>query len=74
MGSVGALIFFAVLASMICARARVAGGAVVFALIALVLLVSTPAGSALPGALSEFMSVVNSASTPVLEGPAGGAG
>src|SRR4051812_20613520 len=35
MESVGALILFAVLGAVICAKARVAGGAVVFSLIAL---------------------------------------
>ena len=48
MGSVGALILFSILGSVICAKARVAGGAIVFALIALTLFVSTPAGQALP--------------------------
>ena len=50
MQSVGALILFAVLGAVICAKARVAGGAIVFSLIALVLFVSTPAGAALPQA------------------------
>ena len=45
MQSVGVLILFAVLGAVICAKARVAGGAIVFSLIALVLFVSTPAGS-----------------------------
>jgi hypothetical protein len=66
MQSVGALILFAVLGSVICAKARVAGGAVVFALIALVLFVSTPAGRALPEAVSGLVSTVDGATTPVL--------
>ena len=66
MGSVGALILFAVLGAVICAKARVAGGAVVFALIALVLFVSTPAGRALPDAVSGLVSTVDDAATPAL--------
>ena len=66
MGSVGALILFCVLGSVICAKARVAGGAVVFALIGTVLFVSTPAGRALPEAISGFVSTVDDAATPAL--------
>ena len=76
MESVGALILFCVLGSVICAKARVAGGAVVFALIGLLLFVSTPAGSGLPGAVSGFFGTVDDATTPALvqaETP-GGAG
>ncbi|OLT01441.1 hypothetical protein BJF90_32020 [Pseudonocardia sp. CNS-004] len=40
--STGVLIFFAVLGAFICAKSRVAGGAVVFSLIALVLFIGTP--------------------------------
>ena len=54
------------LGAVICAKARVAGGAVVFALIALVLFVSTPAGRALPEAVSGFVSTVDGAATPAL--------
>jgi len=66
MGSVGALILFSILAAVICAKARVAGGAIVFALIGLVLFVSTPAGSGLPAAVAGFLSTVDSAATPAL--------
>ena len=66
MNSVGALILFSVLGAAICAKARVPGGAVVFALIGLVLFVSTPAGRALPEAVSGFVSTVDGAATPVL--------
>ena len=66
MESVGALILFSILGAWICAKARVAGGAVVFALIALVLFVSTPAGRALPEAVSGFVSTVGDAATPAL--------
>ena len=71
MGSVGLLIFFAVLAAFICAKTRSAAGAVVFSLIAVVLFIGTPIGQALPGAISSFMSVVDGATTPALQGSAG---
>ena len=66
MDSVGALILFSILGAVICAKARVAGGAVAFALIGLVLFVSTPAGSGLPAAVAGFVSTVDGAATPVL--------
>lgn len=68
MDAVGALIFFAVVGAVICAKARVAGGAIVFALIAIVLFISTPTGAGLPGALSDFLDTINGASSPVLNG------
>ncbi|MDN5852372.1 MAG: hypothetical protein L0K86_05890 [Actinomycetia bacterium] len=68
MASAGVLIFFAIIGAVICAKARVAGGAIVFSLIALVLFVGTPAGAGLPGAISTFLSVVNGAATPALNG------
>ena len=76
MQSVGALILFAILGAVICAKARVPAGAVVFSLIALVLFVSTPAGSALPRAVSGFVSTVDGAATPALTGsrPSDGSG
>jgi uncharacterized membrane protein AbrB (regulator of aidB expression) len=69
MGSVGALILFSILGAFICAKARVPAGAVVFSLIGLLLFVSTPAGRALPEALSGFMSAVDGAATPALTDP-----
>lgn len=66
--SVGVLIFFALVGAFICARARVAGGAIVFSLVAFVLFISTPAGSGLPGAISDFLSTIDQASTPALDG------
>lgn len=65
MGNVGVLIVFAIGGAVICARARVPGGAIVFALLALVLFIGTPAGSGLPDAVSTFMSVVDTASDPL---------
>lgn len=64
--SIGLLIFGALLGAFICAKARSAGGAVVFALIAAVLILSTPAGSGLPGAISRVLSTVNESTTPAL--------
>lgn len=72
--SVGALIFFSVLGAVICAKARVPAGAVVFSLIALALFVSTPAGEGLPRAVSGFVSTVDGATTPALNGSRPGSG
>lgn len=68
MGGVGILIFFAIVGAAICAKARVPGGAIVFALIGLVLFIGTPAGSGLPGMVSDFMSTVGEASQPLTDG------
>ena len=64
MESVGILIFFAIVGAAICAKARVAGGAIVFSLVALVLFIGTPAGAGLPGAVADFLSTVSEASQP----------
>lgn len=68
MGTVGLLIFFAIVGAAICANARVAGGAIVFALLALVLFIGTPAGAGLPGMVADFLSTVGAASEPLTEG------
>lgn len=73
MPGAGILIFFAVVGAVICAKARVPGGAVAFALIALVLFIGTPAGAGLPGMVSDFMTAVGSASEP-LTGESGAVG
>ncbi|MCO1658891.1 hypothetical protein [Pseudonocardia humida] len=65
-GSVGVLIFFAVVGAVICAKARVPAGAVVFSLVAIVLFIATPAGAGLPQAVSEFLTAVNDATSPAL--------
>ncbi|WP_300010963.1 hypothetical protein [Pseudonocardia sp.] len=70
--SVGVLIFFAVVGSVICAKARVPGGAVAFALIGLVLFIGTPAGAGLPGLVSDFLSSISEASQPLTDGEAEG--
>jgi hypothetical protein len=65
MSAADVLIFFAIIGSVICARARVAGGAVVFAVIATVLFVGTPVGSGLPGAVASLVSTIGQASQPL---------
>ena len=66
MGSVGLLILFAIGGAFICAKARSAGGAVVFAGLALVIFIATPVGQGMPGAVSTFLDVFDGAATPVL--------
>lgn len=69
MASIGLLIFFALVGAFICAKARVAGGAVVFALVALALFIGTPAGAGLPGMISDFLGAISQASKPLTGGP-----
>ncbi|MBC3191687.1 hypothetical protein H7X46_11505 [Pseudonocardia sp. C8] len=66
MGSVGLLILFAVVGALICAKAHSAAGAITFAVLAVVLLVTTPVGDGLPDAVSSFMSAFDDAATPAL--------
>lgn len=73
MESVGVLIFFAIVGAFICAKARVATGAIVFSLIALVLFIATPVGAGLPSAISGFLTAVDHAATPPLTGGDSGA-
>lgn len=68
MGTVGVLIFFAIVGSVICAKARSAGGAVVFAAIGLALFISTPVGAGLPEMLSGFLSTISQAAEPLTSG------
>jgi hypothetical protein len=68
MGTLGILIVFALLGSVICAKSRSAGGAVVFAGIGLALFISTPVGAGLPGMLSDFVSAISQASEPLTGG------
>ena len=70
MSSVGVLIFFAIVGSFICARSRAAGGAIFFAALAVVLFITTPMGSGLPGAVPSFVNTVSNSTTPVLDGTA----
>lgn len=71
MSSVGLLILFSVLGAWMCVKARAAGPAAVFSLLALVLFVSTPVGSGLPGALSTLFSAFDQAASPALTREAG---
>jgi hypothetical protein len=71
--TVGVLIFFAIVGSFICAKARVASGAILFALVALVLFIGTPAGAGLPTAVSSFLSTVSKASEPITSSSGTGA-
>ncbi|MBC3190924.1 hypothetical protein H7X46_07595 [Pseudonocardia sp. C8] len=66
MGSVGVLLLVTVVGAVVCAKAHSAGGAVVFSLFALVLLLATPVGAGLPGAVSTFVSAFDRAATPAL--------
>lgn len=68
MPGAGVLIFFAIVGAVICAKARVAGGAVVFALVAMVLFVGTPAGAGLPEMISDFLDSIGQASRPLTGG------
>jgi hypothetical protein len=74
MGSVGVLIVFAIIGAVICARARVAGGAVVFSLIAAVLFIGTPFGQKIPAALATFVDAIDGASTALTGEQSGGVG
>jgi hypothetical protein len=68
MGTVGVLIAFALVGALICAKSRSAGGAVVFAGIALALFIATPVGAGLPGMLSDFVSAISQAAQPLTNG------
>ena len=68
MSTAGVLIFFALVASFICARVRVAGGAVVFAVVATLLFVGTPMGAGLPGVMANFLSIIQQAAVPLTQG------
>jgi hypothetical protein len=68
MQAVGILILFAIGGALLCAKARFAGGAVVFSLVALVLFVATPAGQGLPAAIGTFVDALDGAATPALNG------
>lgn len=68
MGSVGLLILFAAAGAFICAKVRAAGGVALFVGLAIVLFISTPVGQSVPGAVSTFMSSLDHAATPALNG------
>ena len=62
------MILLMLVGAFICAKARSAGGAILFTAIALVLFIATPIGQGLPGAISTFMSAFDNAATPALNG------
>jgi hypothetical protein len=68
MQAVGVLIFVAIVGAFMCAKARSAGGAIAFSLLALVLFIATPVGQGLPDAIGSFLTAVDKASTPALNG------
>ena len=72
MSSIGVLIFFAIIGAIICARSRSAGGAILFGVIAVVMFISTPMGSGLPGAVGSVVSTVRDITTPLTQGSHGG--
>lgn len=74
MSTIGVLIFFSIVGAFICSRSRSAGGAIFFAGLAVVLFVTTPLGSGLPGALSTFINAVSHSSGPILDGTTSRAG
>jgi hypothetical protein len=69
MENAGVLIFFALVGALICAKARSAGGAVLFGALALALFVATPVGSGLPGAVASFLSAVSEATAALSDSP-----
>jgi hypothetical protein len=68
MGTIGVLIVFALVGALICAKSRSAGGAVVFAGIALALFIATPVGAGLPGMSSDFVFAISQAAQPLTNG------
>jgi len=72
--TVGVLIFIAVVGSVICAKARVSSAAVLFALLALVLFIGTPAGAGLPGMVADFLAAIGQASEPLTGDGSGAVG
>jgi hypothetical protein len=66
MPSPGVLIFLAIVGAFLCAKARLAGAAIAFSLIAFVVFVATPLGQGIPDAAATFFSTLDGAATPVL--------
>jgi hypothetical protein len=72
--NVGVLIFFALIGALICAKARSAGGAVLFGALALAMFISTPAGSGLPAAVADFLGSVSEAAAALTDDAGEGSG
>jgi hypothetical protein len=68
MPSVGILILLVIAGTWMCIKARAAGPAAVFAGLTVLFIVSTPVGAVLPGAVGNLFSVVDSATSPVMNG------
>lgn len=70
----GLIIFFSIVAAIICGKSGSGGGALLFLAVALVTFINTPAGSGLPGATADFFQTVNEATSPALQNGGAGAG
>lgn len=68
MPSVGILILLVGAGTWMCIKARAAGPAAAFSALAVLFVVSTPVGSVLPGAVGTLFSVLDSATSPALNG------
>ncbi|MFP5023520.1 hypothetical protein [Pseudonocardia phyllosphaerae] len=66
MAGAGLALLVLIVGAVICAKARSAGGAVLFTVIAAIVFIATPVGQGLPGAVSTFMSAFDHAATPAL--------
>ncbi len=69
MPSVGCVDLFRARRVLPLARARVAGVAVLFAMVAAVLFVGTPVGAGLPGVVASFVSTIGQAAQPLTGTP-----
>lgn len=58
-----ALILFSALGAVICARARAAGPALFFGVVAVALFAATPLGAELPGAVTAMFEAFDEAAT-----------
>ncbi|KAA1019035.1 hypothetical protein FVA95_23530 [Pseudonocardia sp. EV170527-09] len=66
MGGVGVVLLVLVAGAVICAKARSAGGAALFSVVAAVVFIATPVGQGVPGAIATFVSAFDQAATPAL--------
>lgn len=68
MPSVGILILIVIVGTWMCIKGRAAGAAAAFSALTVLFVVSTPVGSVLPSAVGTLFSVLDSATSPVLNG------
>jgi len=66
MPSVGILILLVIAGTALCVKGRAAGPAAAFSALTVLLIVSTPVGSGIPGVMATFFSVLDGATTPAL--------